>query len=218
MKTPTQGRLFFLIISVFLCEPLCIVLMAQVVHQINLPKFRLYYTNHNQINMKQLLFLFLITFSITNAQTPRVRKGLTDAELQTTKALYVKMSESETAKLRDEAIKKQVQLSNGVMMPHRNVKDYKPDEPKGEEGIRKRYTEFWTLNIARSKFITVDEAVDAHMEPFKLQMKLREENPELYKYMDNATIGQLSEIKQIDIDAARKRVYDRFEERNRRPE
>ncbi|MGV3460907.1 MAG: hypothetical protein ACO1N9_10695 [Flavobacterium sp.] len=169
--------------------------------------------------MKQLCFLFLLTFSIANAQTPHVRKGLTDAELQTAKALYVKMLESDTNKQKQQLIKKQVELSNGVLVPSMGElakHNLKPEDYKGEDGIKKLYTDFWTMNVGRTKFASVEEAVDIHMQGLNLQMKLREENPELYKYMADATMAQLRELKQIDIDASRQRLYDRLEERSRK--
>lgn len=169
--------------------------------------------------------MFLFAMALCNAQpetrNAKTRPGLTDAELKTAKELYVKMLESETKKQQQEVIRKQVELSNGVLMPSMaelSKHNLKAEDYKGEDGMRKLYTDFWTMNVGRTKFKSVEEAVDIHMQSLMLQKKIRQENPELYKNMDNATMAQLREIKQIDIDAAKKRMNDRIEERNRRPE
>lgn len=142
---------------------------------------------------KMVLLLLVLSAGYSTAQTTHVR-GLTDAEFQKAKQLYLDMMQSDTDKEMRQNIVFIVNRSNGVELPQLDASWKELNDAALNRIYKERVIAWAKANRKKMKFKSAKEAYTAVIKGVELARRGGEENKELYSLMRRADKAQLSEI------------------------
>lgn len=151
-----------------------------------------------------ILFFFLfLNFLIGHAQgipkntTDTIRKGLSQEVFVQTKAAYLKMMESPTY-IAYRKLKKEKRINdNGLKF----TEDFGKLDFKSEEEFKAYFYKWYSEDdrIKKTKYKSIDDAVNTLYNAISLFRELALENKELYATMAKATARQAVEIMESEI-------------------
>lgn len=159
--------------------------------------------------MKQLiLFLILLVFAFTNAQTANStampnKPGLTAEQVTRAKDLYDKMMQSETYKLRNEGSKLVGKKLKGVNV----FPDMKEAVKWPADSLKNYIYAQIEKNLPQTGFASAAEARELMEANTALMRKQMDENAELYEYIKLANLEQIKEIHAKMFEAKREELF-----------
>lgn len=142
---------------------------------------------------KMVLLLLVLSAAYSPAQTAKA-PGLTDAEFEKAKQLYLDMMQSDTDKEMRQNIVFIVNRSNGVELPQLDPSWKELNDAVLNRVYKERVIAWAKANRKKMKFKSAKEAYTAVIKGVELARRRGEENKELYSLMRRADKAQLSEI------------------------
>jgi|GEM_PF-5406913 len=142
--------------------------------------------------MKYLVFIFMlaVTNAISQSKPPQFGSGLSAAELQRAKNLYIEMSRT-----KDYAIWIDKQVEEGIKLKQVELIDLQTIVSlENQDEIHKIMRSNLEAKLDQTGFKTVDEGMSLHIEIMGLNDTLRLNHPELHTLLDKASGKQHVEI------------------------
>ncbi len=142
---------------------------------------------------KVVMFLFILSATISTAQTNKT-SGLTKAEFEKAKQLYLDMMQSDTYKEMQQNTVFVVNRRNTVELPQPDPSWRQYDDAKLLKLYKERVRDWANANRKKMKFKSANEAYTAVIKGLELAQRTQAENKELYSLMRRANKAQFSEI------------------------
>lgn len=142
---------------------------------------------------KVVMFLFILSATISTAQTNKT-SGLTNAEFEKAKQLYLDMTQSDTYKEMQQNTVFIVNRRNTVELPQLDPSWRQYDDARLLKLYKERVRDWAKVNRKKMKFKSANEAYMAVIKGLELAQRREVENKELYSLMRRANKAQFSEI------------------------
>ena len=143
---------------------------------------------------KVVMFLFILSATISTAQTNEASSGLTGTEFEKAKQLYLDMMQSDTYK---ELKQNTVFIANrtkNIELPRLDPSWMGLDDAALGKLYKERVVAWAKANQKKMKFKNAREASNAVIRGVELAQRREVENKELYSLMKRANKAQFSEI------------------------